>query len=68
MYINIFQSWSLQNLPKLGLLVWKETIWQPCPKPNQIQPNLVYTPERRHGQRKELAEVSDVRVDEVDDD
>jgi hypothetical protein len=24
-----FQSKALQNLPKLGFLVWKETIWQP---------------------------------------
>jgi hypothetical protein len=29
-YINIFQSRALQNLPKLGFLVRKETIWQPC--------------------------------------
>jgi hypothetical protein len=28
-YINIFQSSALQNLHKLGFLVWKETIWQP---------------------------------------
>jgi hypothetical protein len=28
-YINIFQSKALQNLPKLGCLVWKQTIWQP---------------------------------------
>jgi hypothetical protein len=28
-YINIFQSRALQNLPKLGFWVWKETIWQP---------------------------------------
>jgi hypothetical protein len=27
-YINIFQSEALQNLPKLGFLVWKKTIWQ----------------------------------------
>jgi hypothetical protein len=27
---NIFHSKALQNLPKLGLLVWKQTIWQPC--------------------------------------
>jgi hypothetical protein len=27
-YINIFQSRALQNWPKLGFLVWKETIWQ----------------------------------------
>jgi hypothetical protein len=36
-YINIFQSRPLQNLPKLGLLAGKETIWQPCSKPtNQL--------------------------------
>jgi hypothetical protein len=29
-YSNIFQSKAIQNLPKLGLLVWKQTIWQPC--------------------------------------
>jgi hypothetical protein len=28
-YINIFPSKALQNLPKLGFLVRKETIWQP---------------------------------------
>jgi hypothetical protein len=28
-YIIIFQSEALQNLPKLGFLVWKQTIWQP---------------------------------------
>jgi hypothetical protein len=28
-YINIFQSKTLQNFPKLGFLVWKQTIWQP---------------------------------------
>jgi hypothetical protein len=32
-YINIFQSRALQNLPKVGFLVWKETIWQPCRPP-----------------------------------
>jgi hypothetical protein len=26
-YIIIFQSESLQNLPKLGFLVWRQTIW-----------------------------------------
>jgi hypothetical protein len=26
---NIFHSKALQKLPKLGLLVWKQTIWQP---------------------------------------
>jgi hypothetical protein len=29
-YFTIFQSQALQNLPKLGFLVWKQTIWQPC--------------------------------------
>jgi hypothetical protein len=29
-YINIFHSKTLQTLPKLGFLVWKQTIWQPC--------------------------------------
>jgi hypothetical protein len=28
-YISISQSRALQNLPKLGFLVLKETIWQP---------------------------------------
>jgi hypothetical protein len=28
-YFNIFQSKALQNLPELGFLVWKQTIWQP---------------------------------------
>jgi hypothetical protein len=27
---NIFLSNALQNLPKLGFLVLKQTIWQPC--------------------------------------
>jgi hypothetical protein len=29
-YTNIFHCKTLQNLPKLGCLVWKRTIWQPC--------------------------------------
>jgi hypothetical protein len=29
-YTNIFQCKTLQNLPKFGFLVWKQTIWQPC--------------------------------------
>jgi hypothetical protein len=29
-YKNIFHSKALQILPKLGFLVWKQTIWQPC--------------------------------------
>jgi hypothetical protein len=28
-YNNIFHSKALQNLPKLGFLVRKQTIWQP---------------------------------------
>jgi hypothetical protein len=28
-YNNIFHSKALQTLPKLGFLVWKQTIWQP---------------------------------------
>jgi hypothetical protein len=28
-YTSIFQSKVLQNLPKMGFLVWKQTIWQP---------------------------------------
>jgi hypothetical protein len=31
-YIHIFLYRALQDLPKLGFLVWKETIWQPCPR------------------------------------
>jgi hypothetical protein len=27
---NIFHCKTLPNLPKLGLLVWKYAIWQPC--------------------------------------
>jgi hypothetical protein len=29
-YTNLFYSKALQNLPDLGFLVWKYTIWQPC--------------------------------------
>jgi hypothetical protein len=29
-YTNIFDSKALRNIPKLRLLVWKQTIWQPC--------------------------------------
>jgi hypothetical protein len=35
-YINIFRSKALQNLPKLGFLVWKQTIWQPWLVENPI--------------------------------
>jgi hypothetical protein len=28
-YTNIFYCKTLQNLPKFGFLVWKQTIWQP---------------------------------------
>jgi hypothetical protein len=30
-YTKLFDSKALQILPKLGFLVWKYTIWQPCP-------------------------------------
>jgi hypothetical protein len=30
-HTSIFQSKALQNLPKSGFLVWKQTIWQPAP-------------------------------------
>jgi hypothetical protein len=29
-YTNIFLSKALQNLSKLGFLVWNWTVWQPC--------------------------------------
>jgi hypothetical protein len=29
-YTNIFHRMTLQNFPKFGFLVWKQTIWQPC--------------------------------------
>jgi hypothetical protein len=29
---NIFLFKTLQNLPKLGFLVWEYAIWQPCPE------------------------------------
>jgi hypothetical protein len=29
-YTNIFHCKTLQNLPKFGFLVWRQTIWQPC--------------------------------------
>jgi hypothetical protein len=28
-YTNIYHSKAIQNLPKLGFLVWKQNIWQP---------------------------------------
>jgi hypothetical protein len=33
-YSSIFHSKALQNLPKLGFLVWKQTIWQPWSAPS----------------------------------
>jgi hypothetical protein len=30
--INIFHCKTLQNLPKIGFWVRKQTIWQPCSK------------------------------------
>jgi hypothetical protein len=29
-YTNVFHGKILQNLPKLGVLVWNYTVWQPC--------------------------------------
>jgi hypothetical protein len=34
-YTSIFHSKALQNLPKLGFLVWKQTIWQPWISPHR---------------------------------
>jgi hypothetical protein len=34
-YISLFQSKVLQNLTKLGFLVRKEAIWQPCSTPGR---------------------------------
>jgi hypothetical protein len=36
-YTNIFHCKTLQNLPKFGFLVCKQTIWQPwfAPQPGQ---------------------------------
>jgi nuclear transport factor 2 (NTF2) superfamily protein len=36
-YTIIFHCKTLQNLPKFGFLVWKQTIWQPCPVPSKIR-------------------------------
>jgi hypothetical protein len=43
-YINILQSKALQNLPKLGFLVIKETIWQPCVALNLLPARPVSCP------------------------
>jgi hypothetical protein len=31
-YTVLFHCKTLQNLPKFGFLVWKQTIWQPWPR------------------------------------
>jgi hypothetical protein len=37
-FTNIFYCRSLQNLPKLGFLVWKYAIWQPwCARKSRMQ-------------------------------
>jgi hypothetical protein len=36
-YTNIFHSKALQNLRKLGFLVWKHIIWQPWARPSAKQ-------------------------------
>jgi hypothetical protein len=33
-YNKLFHSKALQNLPKLGFLVWQYTIWQPWLRPS----------------------------------
>jgi hypothetical protein len=35
-YTNMLHYKTLQNLSKSGFLVWKYSIWQPCPQPSQI--------------------------------
>jgi hypothetical protein len=40
-YFNVFQSRTLQILPKFGFLVWKETIWQPWSRENRETPKTV---------------------------
>jgi hypothetical protein len=46
-YTNIFQSKTLQNIPKFGFLVWKQTIWQPWPglesKPRIFWCHLIFS-------------------------
>jgi hypothetical protein len=34
-YTIIFHCKTLQNLPKIGFLVWKQTIWQPWISPRK---------------------------------
>jgi hypothetical protein len=41
-YTNIFDFKALQNLPKLGFLVWKYTIWQPCFWDDPFRINVKY--------------------------
>jgi hypothetical protein len=36
-YTNIFHSTALQNIPTLGIWVWKYTIWQSCDRRSRIQ-------------------------------
>jgi hypothetical protein len=42
-YTNISHNKTLQNLPKIGFLVWKQTIWQPWCKYNYVNISLVQT-------------------------
>jgi hypothetical protein len=39
-YSNLFHSEASQNLPKLGFLVWKCAIWQPCSE--ALEPTQMY--------------------------
>jgi hypothetical protein len=53
-YSKIFHSNTLQNLPKLGFLVSKRTIWQPClqqvsaflQQPQNVLTNFYQTPRK----------------------
>jgi hypothetical protein len=46
-YTNIFNSKALQNLPKLGFLVSKQTIWQPCLLGPTLRPNQPHPDSRK---------------------
>jgi hypothetical protein len=52
-YINICQSKAHQNLPNLGFLVRKQTIWQPCvpPKASNRFPEMPSRTEEDVGRR-----------------
>jgi hypothetical protein len=39
-YTNIFNCKTLKNFPKLGFLVWNQTIWQPWSQVSFSEQNL----------------------------